>query len=226
MFVPMETRRTLHTCTVKALLGVFLVFAVIPSFAQHPRITQLIAEKQAKMENLEKCQGTTKNLKIAGISTLGVTAVGVGANIAEAVVLNNAKEDVKKAKENLAKQQEESVDGVAHNADGSCDKLVNGKWSRDLQGEDAKICSGMGTGTWKVKFNGKNYNGISKCATDESSKDPTDISCYAALDKDTSKFAYVYGYTDTCAKDCAHTCVDDFVKESGLRNDLGVDAGS
>ncbi len=66
-------------------------------FAQHPMIAQLIAEKQAKMEKLEKCQGTTKKLKIAGLSTLGITAVGVGANIAEAVVLNNAKEDVKKA---------------------------------------------------------------------------------------------------------------------------------
>ena len=79
------------------------VFSLIMSlvsvgcFAQHPRIAQLIAEKQAKMEKLEKCQGTTKNLKIAGISTLGITAVGVGANIAEAVVLNNAKEDVAKA---------------------------------------------------------------------------------------------------------------------------------
>lgn len=67
-------------------------------FAEHPMITQLIREKQQKMEKLEKCKGTTKNLKIAGISTLGITAVGVGANIAEAVVLSNTKEDVKKAK--------------------------------------------------------------------------------------------------------------------------------
>ena len=67
-------------------------------FAEHPMITQLIREKQQKMEKLEKCKGTTKNLKIAGISTLGITAVGVGANIAEAVVLSNTKDDVKKAK--------------------------------------------------------------------------------------------------------------------------------
>ena len=83
----------------KALLSFFIVFTTIPSFAQHPRITQLIAEKQAKMEKLEKCQGTTKSLKIAGISTLGITAVGVGANIAEAVVLNKTKDEVKKATE-------------------------------------------------------------------------------------------------------------------------------
>ena len=68
-------------------------------FAEHPMITQLLQEKQAKMKKLESCQGTTKNLKIAGISTLGITAVGVGANIAEAVVLSNTKDDVKKAKD-------------------------------------------------------------------------------------------------------------------------------
>jgi len=63
-------------------------------FAQHPRVTQLIAEKQAKMKKLEDCQGTTKKLKIAGISTLGITAVGVAGNIAEAVILKDAKSDL------------------------------------------------------------------------------------------------------------------------------------
>jgi len=83
-------------------------------FAQHPRIAQLIAEKQAKMEKLEKCQGTTKKLKIAGISTLGVTAVGVGANIAEAVVL-------KDAKSKLAESQD------AYNEQ-DCIKKKGGEW--------------------------------------------------------------------------------------------------
>lgn len=68
-------------------------------FAEHPMIAQLIQEKQQKMEKLEKCKGTTKNLKIAGISTLGITAVGIGANIAEAVVLDKTKDQVKEARE-------------------------------------------------------------------------------------------------------------------------------
>ena len=105
MLKPAETYT--HTHTTKALLVFFLVFAIIPSFAQHPRITQLIAEKQAKMEKLEKCQGTTKKLKIAGISTLGVTAVGVGANIAEAVILKDKESKIATAKEELTKQQEQ-----------------------------------------------------------------------------------------------------------------------
>ena len=70
-----------------------LILSLIPGFCLgvNDRIYKLMQEKQAKMEKLEKCQGTTKNLKIAGISTLGITAVGVGANIAEAVILKDAK---------------------------------------------------------------------------------------------------------------------------------------
>ena len=90
----------------------YLTFGLILSlvsgacFAEHPRVAQLIAEKQQKMKKLEDCKGTTKALKIAGISTLGLTAVGVAGNIAEAVVLNNAKEDVNKAKKALKTEED------------------------------------------------------------------------------------------------------------------------
>ena len=78
-----------------------LVLSMIPGLCLgvNDRIYKLMQEKQEKMEKLEKCQGTTKNLKIAGLSTLGITAVGVGTNIAEAVVLNDYKSDVAKAKD-------------------------------------------------------------------------------------------------------------------------------
>ncbi len=66
------------------------------------RVQQLIAEKQAKLKKLESCKGTTKNLKIAGLSTLGITAVGVGANVAEAVILNKEKGKLNTAKNELA----------------------------------------------------------------------------------------------------------------------------
>ena len=84
-----------------------LVLSMIPGLCMgvNDRIYKLIQEKQAKMEKLEKCQGTTKKLKIAGLSTLGITAVGVGANIAEAVVLKDAKADVAEAKRKLEAQQ-------------------------------------------------------------------------------------------------------------------------
>lgn len=84
-----------------------LIMAMVPNmgvFAAQKTVDMLIAEKQAKMKKLEKCKGTTKGLKIAGLSTLGLTAVGVAGNIAEAVVLDDYKGKVKKEKEEYTKQ--------------------------------------------------------------------------------------------------------------------------
>ncbi len=130
MFGCAKTRRNLDIYA-KALMGLFLVFTVLPSFAQHPRITQLIAEKQAKMEKLEKCQGTTKNLKIAGISTLGITAVGIGANIAEAVVLSNTKDDIEKAKAARDEQQTIKDKRLAEQKKRECEQDSTKYWTSD-----------------------------------------------------------------------------------------------
>ena len=84
-----------------------LVLSLFPGIclgAMNERIYKLVQEKQQKMEKLQQCQGTTQKLKIAGISTLGITAVGVGANIAEAVVLSDKKDDIKDAKKEYEKQ--------------------------------------------------------------------------------------------------------------------------
>lgn len=69
----------------------------VSAFANSDQINQLIAEKQAKLEQLQKCRGTTKSLKIAGLSTLGITAVGVVANLAEAAVLKDTEEQLSDA---------------------------------------------------------------------------------------------------------------------------------
>ncbi len=66
------------------LLG--LIVAIMPSicFGARSSYTQLVREKQRKMAELEKCMGSTNGLKIAGLSTLGLSAVGVVGNLAEA----------------------------------------------------------------------------------------------------------------------------------------------
>lgn len=51
------------------------------------KINRLTQEKLQKIAQLEECQKNTKGLKIAGITTLGVSAIGIGANIGEAVAL-------------------------------------------------------------------------------------------------------------------------------------------
>ena len=105
-------------------------------FAEHPMIAQLIREKQQKMEKLEKCKGTTKNLKIAGISTLGITAVGVGANIAEAVVLDKAKTATKKAEKDFKAEEKKKTDREAAEKarQDKCDA-----WNGSLRGNTCEI---------------------------------------------------------------------------------------
>lgn len=60
------------------------MIAIIPNyvFGESARYRQLVAEKQRKMAELEQCTGDVNGWKIAGISTLGLTAVGVAGNIA------------------------------------------------------------------------------------------------------------------------------------------------
>lgn len=75
-------------------------------------MAELIAEKQAKMQKLSKCKGTTKKLKIAGLSTLGISAVGVVTNVAEAVALKKAKNDLEDAQSDAIKALCEGNNGL------------------------------------------------------------------------------------------------------------------
>lgn len=72
---------------------IFLIFALFPSSvfaipqqAQLDMLNTQIAtlEKQytEKYDALKKCESDTKNFKIAGISTLAATSIGIYANIA------------------------------------------------------------------------------------------------------------------------------------------------
>ena len=100
-----STHTHTHTHTQVVLLCLFSLFninAVIHQGNPSVRIEKLLAEKQAKMKKLESCKGTTKNLKIAGLSTLGITAVGVAGNIAEAVILKDKEKDLQDARKHKA----------------------------------------------------------------------------------------------------------------------------
>ncbi len=93
-----KTHRSYTQIVLLCLFSLFNINAVIHQGSSSVRIEKLLAEKQAKMKKLEKCQGTTKNLKIAGLSTLGITAAGVAVNVAEAVVLNKKDKELQAAK--------------------------------------------------------------------------------------------------------------------------------
>ncbi len=85
------------------LLGLMIAIAPNICFGGGARYTQLVREKQRKMEELEKCMGATNGLKIAGLSTIGLTAVGVAGNVAEAKKLDEYESGIKSKKNELEK---------------------------------------------------------------------------------------------------------------------------
>ncbi len=105
--------------------GLILSLFSVACFAEHPQVEQLIAEKQEKMKKLEDCQGTTKKLKIAGISTLGVTAVGVIGNVAEAKVLSDTNKEVTIAKAQLKQAQEKKKKANGESGEGETNDPLN-----------------------------------------------------------------------------------------------------
>ena len=104
--------------------------AIMPNlcFGASARYTQLVREKQRKMEELEKCMGSSKGLKIAGISTLGLSAVGVAGNIYEAneikkydsyiaskdKAIEKTQKEIDEKKAELAKKDAEKAEGAAN----------------------------------------------------------------------------------------------------------------
>jgi hypothetical protein len=105
-----------------------LIVAIMPNIcaAESASVSNLIREKQRKMEELEKCMGASKGLKIAGISTLGVTAAGVAGNIVEAKVLSDydkkietADKKIESAKTELANAEQCKAQGNVYQ-DGKC----------------------------------------------------------------------------------------------------------
>lgn len=87
----------------KKNFAVALLISIIPSlcFGASARYTQLVREKQRKYDELQKCLGATKGLKIAGVSTLGLTAVGVSTNIAQSETKKSYDKKLERADEKL-----------------------------------------------------------------------------------------------------------------------------
>ena len=62
------------------------------------KIIALTKQKQEKIAVLEECQKSKGGLMVAGITTLGVSAIGIGANIGEAVKIKDLDKDIDAAK--------------------------------------------------------------------------------------------------------------------------------
>ena len=154
----------------------------------NPEIIDLISEKQRKLDQLEQCSQKTKGFKIAGVSTIGLTAVGIAGNVA----LSNEREDVlqklSNAKNTLAKQQAEQrqaeIDAAAKAAVADAraqeiasiklntDDIGNGYTYKDIDGSDKnkygnyKKCPDpeiIKNGDWCAVFDKYIVQGTSAC---------------------------------------------------------------
>lgn len=91
-----------------ALCGVFVATGAFGvTGAESATVAKLLAEKQQKMAKLEQCAKKVKGFKIAGISTLGLTAVGVGGNVMLASKQKDISHQITSTKAQIEKKQEE-----------------------------------------------------------------------------------------------------------------------
>ena len=85
------------------------VMCIAPTFGAQmtPQIQRLLDQKQEKIKKLEECEGKKQGWMIAGISTIGVTAVGVGLNIVQASKRNRLDDEINTARHDLEKKRED-----------------------------------------------------------------------------------------------------------------------
>ncbi len=95
------------------LLGLMIAIAPNICFGAGARYTQLVREKQRKMQELEKCMGATNGLKIAGLSTIGLTAVGVAGNVVQAKKLDEYESGIESKQKELEKVNKDIVEKEA-----------------------------------------------------------------------------------------------------------------
>lgn len=199
-----------------------------------PQISSLLEQKNAKIAELEKCDSNRKAWMIAGVSTIGLTAVGVGVNIAQAQKSKNLSAEINRAKSELGNQQ------LFINTDRGCYYGIDGnKPDNDLVG----LISGCSKpGDWGVEFDYGTFYGIAACsdlapsgsseyeiATDQNVvqsaysanviKEPKGKYCYCKANNPDARWVFEYEESTVaeCSSDCARWCARDVAKEVVFR---------
>ena len=145
-----------------------------------PQISSLLEQKNAKIAELEKCDSNRKAWMIAGISTIGLTAVGVGVNIAQASKSNKLSAEIDSAKNELKDLKTSNLQSgggsggqalpgggaqidlskyLDEDGIGSCYYDIDGTYKRDSE------CSVSNPGDWGVVFSDDyTVRGIAACS--------------------------------------------------------------
>ena len=137
------------------LLGLMIAIAPNICFGAGARYTQLVREKQRKMEELEKCMGATNGLKIAGLSTIGLTAVGVAGNVAQAKKLDEYESSIKSKEKELEKLNKDIAEKEAAAAQKKAEEEAIEAYKTNCSTTGGKI----------------NANGICMCSDQKPSSD-------------------------------------------------------
>lgn len=123
----MKLIKTISFLSIMAM-GISTVSHAAPMTAQ---IQRLLQEKEEKIKQLEQCDSKRKGWMIAGVSTIGLTAVGVGVNIAQASKSNKLSGEIDSAKQELDRYEYKLSDINARISDKEREKAEKAKDAND-----------------------------------------------------------------------------------------------
>ena len=154
------------------------------------QIAELTKQKQEKIKILEECQKSNKGFKIAGLTTLGVSTIGVGVNIGEAIMLKGQKSDIADKEKQLdeldSKISSTKILIAENNTCGPSDCQGDGDTEAAKLNGAGPVCI---SNVWAVKSCNSGFGGrLKKCK-----RKGVEIEYYDACTKDTS--------FDTCGSD-------------------------
>lgn len=140
-----------------SFVGMFAVMGAVfgdaHGVAMSANIRRLLQEKQDKIAKLEECEGKKQGWMIAGISTIGLTAVGVGVNIAQASKSNRLSDEIEMEKTTLQRQQDE-LDRISNQIADERAKKAEEEHKRAEEEERRRNAANVGAG------DGKENNGV------------------------------------------------------------------
>ena len=154
------------------------------------QIAELTKQKQEKIKILEECQKSNKGFKIAGLTTLGVSTIGIGVNIGEAIKIKGQKSDIADKEKQLdeldSKISSTKILIVENNTCGPSECQGDGDTAAVTLNGAGPVCI---NNVWAVKSCDDGFSGrLKKCK-----RKGVEIEYYDACTKDAS--------FDTCGSD-------------------------
>ena len=191
------------------------------------QIRRLLDQKEEKIKQLEACEGKKRGWMIAGISTIGLTAVGVGVNIAQASKSNKLSSEIDIQKQTLERQQNRLAQIQQNNTenstkkktlDASVDGIGWGYYEIDGSDKDVDGCAVSNAGEWCVKFPDdvvikgqavcNNMPGeYNEASSSEQINSDDGTNCWCKMTQPSSRWVLLFSDPDSfCADLCAFAC--------------------